>query len=350
MGDTLSIPLRNSMNVPRLTGQSTLVARYDRMKFTSRFRFSSPRWSLNDASARSSPWRKARSPFSGKTKSNMSTTSSPSCSRCFARSDPPTMPVNTCPLSFFRNASTSGVAALRAGVRVPSTSKRTMVLRAARAVDAAAAAAAAAMVRGVWQCCEEGDCRWRALGPLPAPLHRGTGSRRSIEWRHQPRGTGLARARSKAVPPIRQGAPQHCVEVLCSLAAAPAPSAAPSARSGSQACHRAPPGAHCCALRQQRTGLRVGPPTQQPGAAQGSGSARRGTMLVSTHPLRREPRPARAAIARWGVATVGSGTTALWKPGSPAAWLQHQPWPTAGHRGAGSWRQRQHQLWPCRWD
>lgn len=52
--------------------------------------------------------------------------SSPSCSFCFTRSLPPTIPIFVWVRRVFRNAMISGVAFFLDGVRVPSTSKSTM--------------------------------------------------------------------------------------------------------------------------------------------------------------------------------------------------------------------------------
>lgn len=59
---------------------------------------------------------------------HLSSTSSPSCSLCLGRSEPPTMPTVTRPCSSARKERTGGEIGPRGGVSVPSTSKRARML------------------------------------------------------------------------------------------------------------------------------------------------------------------------------------------------------------------------------
>lgn len=88
----LTIPLRYSTNVPRLRGNFTLAI-YFKQKSTRVWYLSSPRYWMKLLLERGLPKRIAVNPFSAKQKSKRVLTLTPlapSCSCCFARSEPPT--------------------------------------------------------------------------------------------------------------------------------------------------------------------------------------------------------------------------------------------------------------------
>eukprot|EP00001_Collodictyon_triciliatum_P185058 33086_3 len=117
------MPVRYSMKVPRFLGMSKSAIK--RRVLRNSLSLSSPRNAPIDEGA--TPALKATTPFSGKLKSKYSRASSPSCSFCLARSDPPTTPMVTFLRSSWRKFFMAGVITLRASVRVPSTSNKTRV-------------------------------------------------------------------------------------------------------------------------------------------------------------------------------------------------------------------------------